>query len=327
MRPRARAVAAEGGCWPAAILGPLALGALMALLGARAPGPTRVGHERPAGHPGPSGWKPLRAPLGWAGGKRRLVKEILARMPPHRIYVEPFVGAGHVYWAKPPAELEVINDIDRNLMRFYRFLKESDRFACDMTPDMERWYWLRERFRRGEELGPCDWFYLVKYAYGNKPNSPTPNPARFERCSAQGEPSLCMVTGIVRDWPRYKAKLARTVILNTDWEEVVRRFDGPDTWFYIDPPYTEWQEDPSKCAYVSCAVAPERVAQVLVGLEGKWLVTYDDHPRVWRAFSQLPGVVIERVGTLYELQKSNTGRPKPVYNLIIRNYRLPGERA
>ena len=324
MKARARAVAARSGPWG---LLALVVGGLLALLGARARGHT-CGPEREAGsreRPGSPEWKPLRSPLGWPGGKKKLVKEILARMPPHRIYVEPFVGAGHVYWAKPPAEVEVINDIDKNLMRFYRFLKETDHFTCDMTPDMERWYRIRERFKRGEELDPCDWFYMTKYSYGMKGARPSPNPAVMERRSRMSDPSKCWVTNVLKDWPRYKAKLARTIILNTDWEEVVRRFDSPDTWFYIDPPYVDWQENPSKCAYVSCAVTPERVAEVLAGLKGKWLVTYDDHPRVWRAFSQIPGVVIERVGTVYTMPVASTGQKKPVYNLIIRNYKLEGE--
>jgi len=275
--------------------------------------PSRVGH------PGKPKYRPLPSPLCWSGGKVKMAKMLARRIPPHRVYVEPFFGAGHLFWRKQPAEGEVINDIDGQLMDFYRYLREAPGFTCDMTPDMARWRRLRQAYRAGETLDPCDFLYLVKYAYGCKsaPDKITPNPAKMRKCAGQKDPSACMVSALRRRFPEYKRRLAKTRIHSRDWEEVVRAYDSPETFFYLDPPYVGWMEDPGACSYVSCDVSPERLAHVLRGLKGKWMVTYDDHPRVREAFD---GFTIERVGTEYELQKSVTGGRKPVVNLIIKNY-------
>ncbi|BAN95454.1 putative methyltransferase [Plautia stali symbiont] len=61
--------------------------------------------------------------LPWAGGKRRLAKQILPRFPAHTCYVEPFCGAAALFFMKSPSKVEVINDINGELVNLYRVLK------------------------------------------------------------------------------------------------------------------------------------------------------------------------------------------------------------
>jgi len=68
-------------------------------------------------------------PFGWPGGKSKLKKRIIAEIPPHKTYVEPFVGGGSVFFAKPLAEKNVINDLDKNLINFYKDLKNN---GCEL---------------------------------------------------------------------------------------------------------------------------------------------------------------------------------------------------
>src|SRR5262245_6881292 len=88
----------------------------------------------------------LTPPLTIHGGKHYLAKKILALMPPHLHYVEPFFGGGQVLFTRDPADprlwwpgltsdgrkaegvSEVINDIDGDLMNFYAVLKEPALF-------------------------------------------------------------------------------------------------------------------------------------------------------------------------------------------------------
>lgn len=65
-------------------------------------------------------------PLKWHGGKHYLAKRIIELMPPHVHYVEPYFGGGAVLFAKPSKWIEghseVVNDIDGELMNFWRVL-------------------------------------------------------------------------------------------------------------------------------------------------------------------------------------------------------------
>jgi DNA adenine methylase len=46
-------------------------------------------------------------------------------MPPHVRYNEPFFGGGAIFFAKKPAEIEFINDINGEMVNFYRILKRK----------------------------------------------------------------------------------------------------------------------------------------------------------------------------------------------------------
>ena len=54
--------------------------------------------------------------IGRVGGKSKLKKKIISIMPQHKVYVEPFIGGGSVFFAKEPAELNIINDKDKDIV-------------------------------------------------------------------------------------------------------------------------------------------------------------------------------------------------------------------
>lgn len=75
--------------------------------------------------------------LGYYGSKVRVAQKIIDLLPEHHGYVEPFCGALAVLLAKPPARFEVVNDLDGDLMTFWRVLREdaaSLERICALTP-------------------------------------------------------------------------------------------------------------------------------------------------------------------------------------------------
>ena len=73
--------------------------------------------------------------IPYLGGKTRLAKTIIARMPAHTCYVEVFAGGAAVFFSKPPSETEVLNDRDGDLVNMYRILKYHPEFGGSMeTP-------------------------------------------------------------------------------------------------------------------------------------------------------------------------------------------------
>src|SRR5215471_10725798 len=62
----------------------------------------------------------MRAPLAYIGGKNRLARTLISLFPKHTTYVEPFAGGAQVFFHKQPTEVEVLNDLDGEIVNFFR---------------------------------------------------------------------------------------------------------------------------------------------------------------------------------------------------------------
>lgn len=82
----------------------------------------------------------LRPPMAYYGGKTSLAAWIVEHFPAHMHYVEPFAGSLAVLLAKGPSPMETVNDLDRDLMVFWRVLR-------DRTRDLARVYALTPHSR------------------------------------------------------------------------------------------------------------------------------------------------------------------------------------
>lgn len=80
---------------------------------------------------------PVLPPFAYFGGKTRLASQIAAAFPAHQHYVEPFGGSLAVLLAKPRSRMETVNDIDGDLMTFWRVLRDQPTElarVCALTP-------------------------------------------------------------------------------------------------------------------------------------------------------------------------------------------------
>ena len=66
-----------------------------------------------------------KTPLTYYGGKQKLVSKILPLIPQHKLYVEPFIGGGAVFFSKDKSQIEVLNDTNKELMNFYAVLQNK----------------------------------------------------------------------------------------------------------------------------------------------------------------------------------------------------------
>jgi len=68
---------------------------------------------------------PKRPALRYYGGKWKLAPWIISHFPEHQNYVEPCGGAASVLLQKPRSPLETYNDLDGNVVNFFRVLRDQ----------------------------------------------------------------------------------------------------------------------------------------------------------------------------------------------------------
>src|SRR5229473_867501 len=66
----------------------------------------------------------MAGPLSYIGGKNRLAKRVIEIFPEHTTYVEAFAGGAQVFFRKEPSNVEVLNDLDGEIVNFYRICQQ-----------------------------------------------------------------------------------------------------------------------------------------------------------------------------------------------------------
>lgn len=187
--------------------------------------------------------KPLERPaLRYHGGKWRLAPWILSHFPKHRIYVEPFGGGASVLLRKSRSHAEVYNDMDGDLVSYFRILRDPEtaaRFieAIRLTPfargEFEAAYEPTEDdFERSRRM-------VVRSFMGF--GSDGTNPKVKTGFRADSKKSGTTPAADWRNFPDALGSIAErlqgVVIENRPAVDIMARHDGPDTLHYVDPPY------------------------------------------------------------------------------------------
>ena len=250
----------------------------------------------------------LPPPLRWVGGKTRLKNKIISKIPEHKTYIEPFVGGGSVFFKKPLAEKNVINDKNKELIGFYRKLRDGNcrkLQKCDL-PNNEK------EFKKANvnKKSVCGFLGINKRSYSGYMDNPKFHIVRGKNCNG-GSCEKSNLHSVKKDCTKYQQKLNKTKILNQDYRTVVKNHANKDSFTYLDPPYVDAVD------YGEEKVEVEDVCNLAKSTKGKVMVSYNDHPKVRKACR---GLKIKKVDTSYTLQKSITGEHKKVKELLMTNY-------
>lgn len=236
--------------------------------------------------------------IPWIGGKRRLADVLIPQFPPHTCYVEVFAGGAALYFMRPPADVEVINDVNGELVNLYRVVKNHlEEFVRQFKYALSS----RDVFKWLQETPPhtltdiqraARFFYLQQHAFGGKVDGQTWG-------TATTTPSINLLR-IEENLSAAHLRLAQAYIENLDWAKCMERYDRPHTFFYLDPPY--WETE----GYgVDFGIEQyEKMADILRKLKGKAIVSLNDHPDIRRTFA---GFHIETTSIQYTVGGGGKG--------------------
>lgn len=231
-------------------------------------------------------YKSLNSPFKWVGGKSRLRKAIIPLLPPHTCYVEPFAGAAWVLFGKPPSPVEVLNDIDQELINFFRVVREQPQ---ELIASFQWELVSRAEFARlaGLDLSELSsvqrahrFYYLIMAGWGGEAAYP-----RFQTAisdAGHGNRLAGALKTLERRLLPIHQRLSTVIIEALDWRECLERYDRPRTVMYLDPPY------PGNGANyrhnMRAAADHQELADRLDAARCRWILSSYDTPEVYQLF-------------------------------------------
>lgn len=233
-------------------------------------------------------------PAGYVGGKRLLARRLCALIErnEHRVYVEPFVGMGGVFFRRRErAACEIINDYNGDVANLFRILQ---RHYVALTDELRWQVTSRAHFERLRETPAASltdierairFLYVQRLAFGGQVRQQTfgaaTRSARFD---------------VVRLLPQLEAiheRLSSVTIECRPYGHILSQYDRADTLFYLDPPY--WGTE----SYYDAPFARKDfgvLADALRELRGAFLLSLNDCDGVRETFA---GFEMERIETRY----------------------------
>lgn len=181
------------------------------------------------------------APISYFGGKTNMLKHILPLIPEHRLYVEPYCGGASVFWAKEPSYREVLNDINNEVINFYRVIKTqfdelNTEIECTLS-SRAQYDQAREIYQHPEKYNEVmrAWAFWVQtnMSFSNIPCGSWAF-AKLPQGGADGS-NIYWKKQRFEKW--LDLRLKSTQLECDDALNVIRRYDTEKTFFYIDPPY------------------------------------------------------------------------------------------
>lgn len=217
-------------------------------------------------------------------------------MPEHRKYVEPYGGAASVLLLKPRAYAEVYNDLDGDIVNFFRVLRDPFMLkrlvkVCELTP------YAREEFEGAFEDSdePIERARrtAVRASMGFGSAGATKNTTGF-RIDTDREYSTAM-----HNWVDYPSGLAAVgkrftgvLIENRPAVNVMQQHDASDTLHFVDPPYMPETRNSGRCYQHEMTVEDHfNLIRVILGLKGMVMLcgyetsTYNQYLVGWKKVS------------------------------------------
>lgn len=172
------------------------------------------------------------------GNKQKIANEIQKQFPIHRIYIEPFFGAGGMYFNKPKANYNIVNDIDSDVFNLFQVVMNKKQELIEAFNVMPIHADLLEHWKQNTETEPIQkalrFIFLSNFTYLG-----TGQQMRF--------------TGTKNEYPEnfeYNLELTQKHLFgvqfaNSDFRKFIKdisfqtdgRNDEAKTLIYADPPY------------------------------------------------------------------------------------------
>lgn len=256
----------------------------------------------------------VQPPLRYPGSKFRAYKYIEPYIigTQHTEYREPFFGSGAVFFQKELASKTWINDLDSELINFYKII-QNDVLAKKLAEDVVTVKPSKEYFIKLKESEPIDdyerafrYFVLNRTAYSGIMH--LPNWGFHPIKSVQPD-----------KWPNRilsaSEKLQNIMITSLSYEEVIFAPSDEQVLIFLDPPY--YAADQKRAYEKSFEINDHiKLADNLKQLSHNFILTYDNCNEVCKLYKWAN---IHKVEFMYHTANSCVTTRKMGKELIITN--------
>lgn len=215
--------------------------------------------------------------FGWYGGKFSHLDWLLPLLPECHHYCEPFGGSAAVLLNREPSPVETYNDIDGDVVNFFRVLREEKDSlveAIGLTPfSREELYWALSD--DGEAVSSLERArrFFIRARQSRTGLAQTASLGRWANCINTSRAGMAGAVsrwlGSVESLPDIALRLLRVQIENRPATEVIQLYDRPDTLIYCDPPYVHTTRGDNKAyRFEMDEDAHRQLAEVLGNCEG-----------------------------------------------------------
>lgn len=183
----------------------------------------------------------LKSCINRVGGKAYLSQWLCSFLPEHTLYCEPFAGGAKLLFSKKPSKIEILNDIDNNLVNLYRVIQNNEKRhkLVDILNETPYSRSIFQSWKYGDKTALDDiekvarYFFLCKASFAGdveRGGFAVPSKATGRNPAMTYQKSIDALEHIAK-------RLKGVTIECLDYQECIRRYDSPESLFYIDCPY------------------------------------------------------------------------------------------
>ena len=260
--------------------------------------------------------------FSYMGGKHYMLKHILKLIPPHRIYVEPFLGSGKVFFAKKNSKIEVLNDFDYKIsnlfyvvaFKFEEFYQKINSLVYSRALLKQFREEIKTNANLTQPLGNVD-FAVKTYFLFNSSFSSNGTTLSYSYQDNRAKTFFNKIQNL--DFIHNRLKNA--IIENQDFEIVINKYSKfEDAFIYLDPPYF------NKEFYYNVNFTLQdhiRLLQILKNSKAKWMISNYDNDLYNKELKDYYKISIKAYKHSYGITGFSKLKTRPEeYEIIWTNY-------
>jgi len=207
-----------------------------------------------------------------------MVKNILPLLPKHHHYVEVFCGGAKLLFGKEPSKIETINDLNSDLVNFYRMLRDHGPYLqkkLDATPySREEWEYCR-KYDGNDSIERARCFFVrLRQSFGGIPRGWSFNTTNVNDVAAR------KFRNAVERFEDITERLKRVQIECRSFEIILLKYNNKDVLFYLDPPYIHSTRTKGSCRLYDHEMTDDQhkqMVELLLNLKAKCILSGYQH--------------------------------------------------